>query len=40
MSRDSDLRLDDIRSACAKILRYTAGQTFDQFVGDEKRLMP
>lgn len=36
MSRDFRLFLDDIRESGAKVLRYTAGMTFEQFVQDEK----
>ena len=36
MSRDYRLFLDDIQDSCAKILRYTRGLTFEQFVSDDK----
>src|SRR5690348_12926572 len=36
MSRDYRPFLDDIRRACEKVVRYAAGQTFEQFVADEK----
>jgi uncharacterized protein with HEPN domain len=36
MSRDFRPFLDDIHRACEKVVRYTAGQTFEQFVADEK----
>jgi len=36
MSRDYRLFLDDIQESCAKILRYTQGLTFEQFVRDDK----
>src|SRR5947209_1428120 len=36
MSRDYRPFLDDIRHACEKVLRYTAGLTFEQFVADER----
>jgi uncharacterized protein with HEPN domain len=36
MSRDYRLFLDDMRAACVKILRYTSGLTFEQFIEDEK----
>jgi hypothetical protein len=32
MSRDYRLFLDDIQNACAKVLSYTRGLTFAQFV--------
>jgi uncharacterized protein with HEPN domain len=36
MSRDIRLYLDDIRESCEKILRYSYGLNFEQFVSDEK----
>lgn len=36
MSRDHQLFLEDIRMLCEKIVRYTKGMTFDQFLADEK----
>ncbi len=36
MSRDVRLYLDDIRASCEKILRYSQGMDFEQFVSDEK----
>lgn len=36
MSRDHLLFLDDIRLSCEKIVRYTKGLTFEQFLADEK----
>jgi len=36
MSRDYRLFLDDIRDSCAKVLRYTAGMNFEQFVDEEQ----
>jgi uncharacterized protein with HEPN domain len=36
MSRDFRPFLDDIRRSCEKVLRYTAGMTFEEFVADEK----
>lgn len=36
MSRDYRLFLDDIKTACEKILRYTRNMTFEQFTVDEK----
>jgi uncharacterized protein with HEPN domain len=36
MSRDYRPFLDDIRRACEKTVRYSAGQTFEEFVADEK----
>jgi uncharacterized protein with HEPN domain len=36
MSRDYRLYLDDMRESCEKILRYTRGLTFEQFLHDEK----
>jgi uncharacterized protein with HEPN domain len=36
MSRDLRLYLDDIRESCEKIVRYSQGLGFDQFVKDEK----
>ena len=38
MSRDHRLFLEDIRSSCEKILRYTSGVTFEQFKADEKTI--
>jgi uncharacterized protein with HEPN domain len=36
MSRDYRPFLDDIRRACDKVVRFTAGQSFEEFVADEK----
>ncbi len=36
MSRDPTLRLEDIRTACAKIRRWTAGLDFARFVADDR----
>ncbi len=36
MSRDADLYLEDIIASCEKVLRYTAGLRFEQFVVDER----
>ena len=36
MSRDYRLFLDDIKTACEKILRYTRNMTFEQFTVDVK----
>ncbi len=36
MSRNIKLYLEDIVSSCAKILRYTQGMTFEDFVADER----
>ena len=36
MSREFRLFLEDMRTACDKILRYTRGLTREQFVKDEK----
>ncbi len=38
MSRDPRLYLEDIRQGCEKVLRYTEGITFDQFLEDERTL--
>lgn len=35
MSRDYRLYLDDIATSCAKILRYTAGLSFEAFLENE-----
>ncbi|HED04692.1 MAG TPA: DUF86 domain-containing protein [Candidatus Fraserbacteria bacterium] len=36
MSCDYDIFLEDIRDSCEKVLHYTRGFSFDQFIGDEK----
>jgi len=36
MSRDYRLYLDDIQESCEKVLRYTRGLSFDEFMHDEK----
>jgi uncharacterized protein with HEPN domain len=36
VSRDYVLYLNDMQSACEKILRYTRDLTFDAFMNDEK----
>lgn len=36
MSRDYSLYLDDIQIAASKILAYTSGMTYDDFVNDPK----
>ena len=38
MSRDPDLYLRDIRASCRKVMRYTAGMTFDTFASDDKTI--
>ncbi len=35
MSRDYELYLEDILTACARILRYTEGIDFDRFTNDD-----
>ncbi|MBL8090865.1 MAG: DUF86 domain-containing protein [Anaerolineales bacterium] len=35
MSRDESLYLEDIIECCEKVLRFTKGMTFKQFVHDE-----
>jgi len=35
MSRDSRVFLEDMQVCCEKILRYTQGLTFEQFIADE-----
>jgi uncharacterized protein with HEPN domain len=37
MSRSIKLYCDDIIESCNKILRYTEGLTFDEFIADELR---
>ncbi|MBI5080230.1 MAG: DUF86 domain-containing protein [Chloroflexi bacterium] len=36
MSRDYRLFLDDIKTACQKVLRYTSEMSYEQFINDEK----
>ncbi|MFB2771169.1 DUF86 domain-containing protein [Pelatocladus sp. BLCC-F211] len=36
MSRNLKLYLEDIVSSCRKILHYTQGMTFEEFVADER----
>jgi uncharacterized protein with HEPN domain len=36
MSKDFRLYLDDIARACERVLRYTAGMGFDEFVHDDR----
>jgi uncharacterized protein with HEPN domain len=36
MSRDFQLYLADIQMACEKVLRYTDGMSFEQFVEDDR----
>jgi uncharacterized protein with HEPN domain len=36
VSREYRLYLEDMRVSCEKVLRYTRGLTFEQFVQDEK----
>ena len=36
MSRDVRLYLEDIQLSCQKIIRYTAGMSFDAFLQDER----
>ncbi len=36
MSRDYLLFLEDMRTSCEKLLRYTEGLDFDQFIADER----
>ena len=38
MSRDYRPFLEDIRRACEKVIRYTAGFTFEQLVADERTM--
>jgi uncharacterized protein with HEPN domain len=35
MSRDESLYLDDIQESCEKVLRFTKGMTYKEFVHDE-----
>jgi uncharacterized protein with HEPN domain len=35
MSRDESLYLDDIKESCEKVLRFTKGMTYKEFVLDE-----
>jgi len=35
MSRDETLYLDDIRESCEKVLRFTKGMTYKDFVHDD-----
>lgn len=37
MSRDVRFYLDDIETACKKVLRYTAGFTFKEFTHDDEK---
>lgn len=37
MSRDPRLYLEDIQAGCEKVLRYSAGLTFEQFTQDDMR---
>lgn len=36
MSRNPRLYLEDIQQSCAKVLRYTAGLSFEQFKQDDR----
>ncbi len=36
MSRNPRLYLEDIQHSCAKILRFTAGLSFEQFKQDDR----
>jgi uncharacterized protein with HEPN domain len=36
MSRDVRLYLEDIQLSCQKIIRYTAGMSFDAFLKDDR----
>ncbi len=36
MSRDWRVYLEDVRDYAARVLRFTDGMTFEQFVGDER----
>lgn len=36
MSRDFQLYLNDILAACEKVLRYTDGMSFEQFIADDR----
>jgi uncharacterized protein with HEPN domain len=36
MSRDFQLYLADILAACEKVLRYTDGMSFEQFIADDR----
>ncbi|MBW3621961.1 MAG: DUF86 domain-containing protein [Armatimonadetes bacterium] len=38
MSRDFLPFLDDIRRTCEKVMRYTDGYTYEQFISDELRM--
>ena len=37
MSRDIGLYLDDIETACQKVLRFTSGISFKQFSQDDEK---
>lgn len=37
MSRDELLYLDDIQESCGKVLRFTKGMTYKDFVNDDLR---
>ena len=36
MSRDFRVYLDDIALSCKKVIRYTEGMTFEEFIRDDK----
>jgi uncharacterized protein with HEPN domain len=36
--REIQLLLEDIQGACMKILSYTAGKSFDDFIQDDKTI--
>ena len=36
--RDNDILVDDMLASCLKIVRYTAGLTYDAFSNDEKTI--
>ena len=38
VSRDPALYLADIRESCRKVVRYTAGMTFEEFAADERTI--
>lgn len=39
MSRDESLYLADIQESCEKVLRFTKGMTYKDFVHDDRILM-
>ncbi len=36
MSRDTRLYLEDMLDACRRVLEYTAGRTYDQYLADRR----